>query len=75
MQMSSDTSAIPISIAHESPACFPKITRAERAKLIDPEKANCNVPAGTPPPIGTDTTYLCVVDSEGNMVSYNPKQL
>ena len=42
----------------------------ERAKLIDPEKANCNVPAGTPPPIGTDTTYLCVVDSEGNMVSY-----
>jgi gamma-glutamyltranspeptidase/glutathione hydrolase len=43
---------------------------SERAKLIDPEKANCNVPAGTPPPIGTDTTYLCVVDSEGNMVSY-----
>jgi gamma-glutamyltranspeptidase/glutathione hydrolase len=43
---------------------------SERAKLIDPENANCNVPAGTPPPIGTDTTYLCVVDSEGNMVSY-----
>jgi len=42
----------------------------ERAKLIDPEKADCNVPAGVPPPIGTDTTYLCVVDSEGNMVSY-----
>jgi gamma-glutamyltranspeptidase / glutathione hydrolase len=41
-----------------------------RAKLIDLEKANCNVPPGTPPAIGTDTTYLCVVDSEGNMVSY-----
>jgi gamma-glutamyltranspeptidase/glutathione hydrolase len=42
----------------------------ERAKLIDLEKANCDVPAGNPPPVGTDTTYLCVVDSEGNMVSY-----
>lgn len=42
----------------------------ERAKLIDFDKANCNVPAGKPPPLGTDTTYLCVVDSEGNMVSY-----
>src|SRR5206468_2642107 len=43
---------------------------SERSKLIDPQKANCNVPAGTPPPIGTDTTYFCVVDSQGNMVSY-----
>jgi gamma-glutamyltranspeptidase/glutathione hydrolase len=41
-----------------------------RAALIDPAKANCNVPAGEPPPIGTDTTYFCVVDSDGNMVSY-----
>jgi gamma-glutamyltranspeptidase/glutathione hydrolase len=42
----------------------------ERAKLIDMDKANCNVPGGNPSPLGTDTTYLCVVDSEGNMVSY-----
>jgi gamma-glutamyltranspeptidase/glutathione hydrolase len=41
-----------------------------RAKLIDMQKANCNVAAGQPPPMGTDTTYLCVVDAEGNMVSY-----
>jgi gamma-glutamyltranspeptidase/glutathione hydrolase len=41
----------------------------DRARLIDPAKANCEVPAGTPPPIGTDTTYLCVVDAQGNMVS------
>ncbi|HEU0038796.1 MAG TPA: gamma-glutamyltransferase [Verrucomicrobiae bacterium] len=41
-----------------------------RAKLIDMEKANCNVSAGQPPPMGTDTTYLCAVDAEGNMVSY-----
>jgi gamma-glutamyltranspeptidase/glutathione hydrolase len=42
----------------------------ERAKLIDLAKANCEVAAGIPPQVGTDTTYLCVVDREGNMVSY-----
>jgi gamma-glutamyltranspeptidase/glutathione hydrolase len=42
----------------------------ERAKLIDLKKANCNVPCGQPPAMGTDTTYLCVVDADGNMVSY-----
>jgi gamma-glutamyltranspeptidase / glutathione hydrolase len=41
---------------------------AERAKLIDPDHANCEVPNG-PLPGGGDTTYLTVVDSEGNMVS------
>jgi gamma-glutamyltranspeptidase/glutathione hydrolase len=42
----------------------------DRAKLIDIAKGNCLVPPGQPPPIGSDTTYLCVVDAEGNMVSY-----
>jgi gamma-glutamyltranspeptidase/glutathione hydrolase len=41
---------------------------AERAKLIDPEHANCEVAAGLLP-AGGDTTYLTVVDREGNMVS------
>ncbi|MDO8540079.1 MAG: gamma-glutamyltransferase [Opitutaceae bacterium] len=41
----------------------------ERAKLIDPEHARDEVEAGRPPEPGTDTTYLCAVDSEGNMVS------
>ena len=41
---------------------------AERAKLIDPEHANCEVATGTLPGAG-DTTYLTVVDREGNMVS------
>ena len=41
---------------------------AERAKLIDPGHANCDVAAGTLPG-GGDTTYLTVVDREGNMVS------
>ncbi|MGB7132789.1 MAG: gamma-glutamyltransferase family protein, partial [Candidatus Sulfotelmatobacter sp.] len=40
---------------------------SQRAKLIDPNKANCEVAAGTPP--FSDTTYLSVVDREGNIVS------
>jgi len=39
----------------------------ERSKLINPNKANCNVTAGAPP--FSDTTYLSVVDREGNIVS------
>jgi gamma-glutamyltranspeptidase/glutathione hydrolase len=39
----------------------------QRAQLIDPGKANCEVAAGTPPT--SDTTYLSVVDREGNIVS------
>ena len=41
-----------------------------RAKLIQMEKANCHFEAGKPPGVGTDTTYLCAVDAEGNIVSY-----
>ncbi len=41
---------------------------AERAKLIDPDHAHCDVAAGDLP-VGKDTTYLTVVDREGNMVS------
>ncbi|MEY2394207.1 MAG: gamma-glutamyltranspeptidase / glutathione hydrolase [Acidobacteriaceae bacterium] len=39
----------------------------DRAKLINPGKANCEVAAGAPP--FSDTTYLSVVDREGNIVS------
>lgn len=42
----------------------------ERVKSVDMAQANCEVPHGRPPPVGTDTTYLCAVDAEGNMVSY-----
>jgi gamma-glutamyltranspeptidase/glutathione hydrolase len=43
---------------------------ARRAKLIDMAKANCNVSAGEPEfPMKGDTTYLTVVDRDGNMVS------
>ncbi len=40
----------------------------QRAALVDPKRANCNVSAGTPPEAG-DTIYLSVVDKEGNIVS------
>jgi gamma-glutamyltranspeptidase/glutathione hydrolase len=38
----------------------------ERAKLIDGDHANCDVPYGTP---RSDTTYLTAVDRDGNIVS------
>ena len=41
---------------------------AQRAKLIDPDHAKCNVSAGEIAG-GSDTTYLTVVDRDGNMVS------
>jgi len=45
-----------------------KAWAAERAKLIDADHATCDVSAGEIS-IGNDTTYLSVVDREGNMVS------
>jgi gamma-glutamyltranspeptidase/glutathione hydrolase len=42
----------------------------ERARGIDPEHARAHAPPGEPPGAGTDTTYLCVVDAEGNLVSF-----
>src|SRR5436309_214407 len=45
-----------------------KAWAAQRAKLIDADKANCDATAGEIP-VGNDTTYLSVVDRDGNMVS------
>jgi len=39
----------------------------ERSRLIDPARANCDIQAGNPP--RSDTTYLSVVDRDGNIVS------
>jgi gamma-glutamyltranspeptidase/glutathione hydrolase len=40
---------------------------AARAKLIDPDHANCDASADAR--VGNDTTFLTVVDRDGNMVS------
>ena len=40
---------------------------AQRAALIDPAKANCNVAPGALS--GSDTTYFSVIDREGNILS------
>jgi gamma-glutamyltranspeptidase/glutathione hydrolase len=40
----------------------------ERARLIDPAKANGSIAAGEA--VGTETVYLAVVDREGNMASW-----
>ena len=44
-----------------------KTYAAKRAALIDPSKANCDVAPGALP--RSDTTYLSVVDREGNILS------
>ena len=40
----------------------------KRAAKIDPAKANCMVPAGQP--VSGDTTYLTIVDKDGNIASW-----
>ena len=42
---------------------------AQRAKLIKKDAANCAVEAGVPP-TSSDTTYLTVVDRDGNIASW-----
>ncbi|HEX3662938.1 MAG TPA: gamma-glutamyltransferase [Acidobacteriaceae bacterium] len=39
----------------------------DRARLIDPQHAHCDIGPGLPP--AGDTTYLSVTDAQGNMVS------
>jgi gamma-glutamyltranspeptidase/glutathione hydrolase len=41
----------------------------ERAKLINPDRARCDVQPGKPPAVRGDTIYLSVVDRDGNIVS------
>jgi gamma-glutamyltranspeptidase / glutathione hydrolase len=40
----------------------------KRASLINPQRANCAVVAGEP--VGSNTTYLTVVDKDGNIASW-----
>lgn len=51
-------------------AMLSKAYAHERAKLIERQKARCEVEAGVLPSDGGDTIYLTVVDREGNIVSF-----
>lgn len=42
---------------------------ADRAKLINPARANCDVQPGAPPG-SSDTTYFSVVDRDGNIAAW-----
>ena len=46
-----------------------KAYATERAQLIDPQRAACSVGPGAPAITDNGTTYLSVVDREGNMIS------
>jgi len=46
-----------------------KAYAAERAATIDQKLAHCDVAAGDPIRFGSETTYLSVIDREGNIVS------
>jgi gamma-glutamyltranspeptidase/glutathione hydrolase len=56
---------------HDVPvaALLSKAYAAHRAREIDPARANPEAAAGTLSSTGGDTTYLSVVDRDGNMVS------
>jgi gamma-glutamyltranspeptidase/glutathione hydrolase len=56
---------------HDVPteALLSKVYAASRARTIDPARANPGVAPGDLPVSGGDTTYLSVVDRNGNMVS------
>jgi gamma-glutamyltranspeptidase/glutathione hydrolase len=50
-------------------ALLSKAYARQRAGLIDPRRAAESVDAGQLPTHGGDTTYLCAVDAEGNILS------
>ncbi len=55
---------------HDAPVAqlLSKEYARKRAALIDPHRANCEVKAGDP--IASNTTYLTVVDKDGNIASW-----
>ena len=59
--------AIRVSVRSRWSSCSRRATPPKRAKLIDPAHANCTVAPGA---LHTsDTTYLTVVDRDGNILS------
>jgi gamma-glutamyltranspeptidase / glutathione hydrolase len=61
--------ADPRTTAIPTQALLAKPYAQSRAQLIDPDKANCQVMPGSPK-TSSDTTYLSVVDKDGNSVAW-----
>ena len=59
--------AIRVSVSIPVEQLLSKSYAAERAELIDPAHANCTVAPGALPT--SDTTYLTVIDRDGNILS------
>ena len=59
-----DTRFVPVPLKE----LLSKAYASKRARLIDPDKANCDAKPGEP--TSGDTTYLTVVDREGNIASW-----
>jgi gamma-glutamyltranspeptidase/glutathione hydrolase len=55
---------------HDTPVAqlLSKEYARKRAAQIDPNRANCEVKAGDP--VGSNTTYLTIVDKDGNIASW-----
>jgi gamma-glutamyltranspeptidase/glutathione hydrolase len=55
---------------HDAPVAqlLSKEYARKRAAQIDPNRANCDVKAGDP--VGSNTTYLTIVDKDGNIASW-----
>ncbi len=55
---------------HDTPTAqlLSKEYARKRAAQIDPHRANCDVKAGDP--VGSNTTYLTIVDKDGNIASW-----
>jgi gamma-glutamyltranspeptidase / glutathione hydrolase len=55
---------------HDAPVAqlLSKEYARKRAAEIDPNRANCEVKAGDP--VGSNTTYLTIVDKDGNIASW-----
>jgi gamma-glutamyltranspeptidase/glutathione hydrolase len=62
--------ADPRAVAVPTEGLISKAYARERAKRIDPARANCEAEPGAPPVSGGNTIYLAAIDRAGNIASW-----